>query len=148
MKNFIVLTRFLLALLLTACSNSAVPVSTPVPVKTLTAIPTQPATLTPTNTPLPPTETPAVASEWAGIPVMPGATAGDGDEESYVFTIKATPQQVQEYYGLELGKLGWKLSTRMVDGASLTLTFTRDASTTFTVNIIAKGEAVLVLLVK
>jgi hypothetical protein len=41
---------------------------------------------------------------------MPGAVAGDGDEEGYVFTIKATPQQIREYYELELGKRGWQSS--------------------------------------
>jgi hypothetical protein len=60
------------------------------------------------------------ASEWKGIPIMPGAVAGEGDEEGYVFTIRATPQQVQDYYQLELGKLGWP-SLAQGDGESSTM---------------------------
>ena len=43
---------------------------------------------------------------WKGIPVMPDATSGEGDEEGYVFTIHATSQQVQDYYQVELARLG------------------------------------------
>jgi hypothetical protein len=77
---------------------------------------------------------------------MPGAIAGEGDEEGYVFIIRATPQQVQDYYQLELGKLGWQ-SIAQGDGESSTmLIFMNNTSTTLTVSIIAKGEKVLVLL--
>jgi hypothetical protein len=112
----------------------------------------------PTETPLLPTETPDIvsalapegtpASEWQGIPIMPGAIAGDGDEESYVFTIRATPPQIQKYYQSELGKLGWQSSAQGEGESSLMLIFTKGDSTTFTVNILAKGEESLVLLVK
>lgn len=138
----------LLALILTACSSFAQPAPTPAPAGTFTAVPTRTATRAPIRTPSPPTETPATASEWNGIPIMPGAVAGDGDEESYVFTIQATPQEVQEYYELELGRLGWQLSAQEDDGASLLLTFMNDATATLTVSIIAKGDEALVLLVK
>jgi len=79
---------------------------------------------------------------------MPDAIAGEGDGESYVFTIKATPQQVQEYYQLELGKLGWQPFATGNGDSSLMLMFTNNASATLTVSIIAKGDEVLVLLVK
>lgn len=138
----------LLLALLTACSSFAQPTPTPTPTGTFTAVPTRTATRTPTRTPSPPTETPATASEWNGIPIMPGAVAGDGDEESYVFTIQATPQEVQEYYELELGKLGWQLSAQEDDDASLLLIFINDASATLTVSVIARGDEALVLLVK
>lgn len=138
----------LLALILTACSSFAQPTPTPTPTGTFAAVPTRTATRAPTHTPSPPTETPGTASEWNGIPIMPGAVAGDGDEESYVFTIQATPQEVQEYYELELGKLGWQLSAQEDDDASLLLIFINDASATLTVSIIAKGDEALVLLVK
>jgi len=147
-KRFIVVCLFLLVLILTACSSLAQPTATPIPTPTLTVAPTRTATSTPTSTPLPPTETPAVASEWEGIPIMPGAVAGDGDEEGYVFTIQATPQQIQEYYELELGKLGWAASVQGAGNDSLILTFTKDASVMITVSIIAKGGEALVLLVK
>jgi hypothetical protein len=134
----------LLALTLVACSN----VIQPTPVST--AIPTLMVTVTPTLFPLPPTETRAVQpiSEWNGIPIMPGAIAGEGDEEGYVFTIKATPQQVQEYYQLELRNRGWQLFSQDASGSSLMLVFMDSASAALTVNILSKGDEVLVLLVK
>jgi len=147
LKKPIVVALLLFAIILTACSGFGLPTPTPIRRPTFTAVPTLTAILTPTSTPLPPTETPAVASEWNGFPIMPGAVAGDGDEESYVFTIKATAQQVQEYYQLELGKLGWQSSAEGDGDASLTLIFTNDAAT-LTVSIIAKGDEALVLLVK
>ncbi|HSA99894.1 MAG TPA: hypothetical protein VLE49_04535 [Anaerolineales bacterium] len=157
MKNPIVATLLLPALALAACSGLAQSTPTPVPTWTFTAVPT--ATPAPTSTPLPPTETPDVASglapegmpasEWQGIPIMPGAIAGEGDEEGYVFTVKATAQQVQEYYNLELGKLGWHvLAQTEGKSTSLMLIFTNDTSETLTVSIIAKGAESLVLLVK
>jgi len=139
----------LLLLSLAACSRFAPPTPTVVPTLTFTAIPALTATLAPTNTPLPSTATPVgqPASEWNGIPVMPGAITGEGDGESYVFTIKATPQQIQDYYQLELGKLGWQPFAQE-GGDSSMLTFMNDASETLTVNIIAKGDEALVLLMK
>lgn len=154
MKKPITAILFLLVLILTACSSITQPTSTAVPTLTLTVIPT----LAATNTSLQPTGTPDAvstlvpeglpASEWNGIPIMPDAIAGEGDEESYVFTIKATPQQVQDYYQLELGKLGWQPVATGDGDSSLILMFTNNASATLTVSIIAKGDEVLVLLVK
>ena len=154
MKKTIVAILFLFMLVLAACSNFIQPNPTVTLTLTLTAIPT----LALTNMPLPSTETPDAvaalipegqpASEWNGIPIMPDAIAGEGDEESYVFTIKATPQQVQEYYQLELGKLGWQPFATGNGDSSLMLMFTNNASAALTVSIIAKGDEVLVLLVK
>ena len=154
MKKPIAASLFLLILFLTACSNFIQTTPNIVPTLTLTIVPM----LIPTNTSQLPTETPDAvtalipegqpASEWNGIPIMPDAIAGEGDGESYVFTIKATPQQVQEYYQLELGKLGWQPFATGNGDSSLMLMFTNNASATLTVRIIAKGDEVLVLLVK
>ena len=121
---------------------------------TLTIAPT----FVPTITSLPSLQTPDAvsslipegqsASEWKGIPIMPGATAGEGDEESYVFTIKATPQQVADYYQAELATLGWQSFGTENKDASLMLLFMDKDSATLTINIIAKGDQALVLLVK
>ena len=90
----------LLLLTLVACSG---------PAQRTPAVPevsTQIATVTLAPSPASPSQTPAgqPAAAWNGIPIMPGAIAGEGDEEGYVFTLKATSQQVQEYYqqGLRL----------------------------------------------
>ena len=140
--------------ILVACSSFIQPSPTTIPTVTLTVLPT----LAPTNTFAPQTETPEAtsallpdgqpASQWNGIPIMPEAITGEGDEESYVFTVKATPQQVQNYYQVELGKLGWQLATTGGEDSSLTLTFNDPASATLTISILSKGEQVLVLLVR
>jgi len=146
-KKPIAASLLLLMLVLAACSNFKQPSPTAIPTLTLTVLPT----FAPTQTPdavssLIPEGQPA--SEWNGIPIMPEAIAGEGDQESYVFTIKATPQQVQEYYQLELGKLGWQPFATDNGDSSLMLMFTNNASATLTISIIAKGDQVLVLLVK
>jgi hypothetical protein len=154
-RKTIAASLLLFILFLTACSNPVQTTPTTVATLTLTVVPT----LIPTNTSLPPTEKPRAvsvlvpegqpASEWNGIPIMPDAIAGEGDEESYVFTVKATPQQVQEYYQLELGKLGWQpFATGDGNSSSLMLMFTNNASATLTISVIAKGDEALVLLVK
>ena len=142
MKKLI--TASLLALTFGACSNAIE--STPA----VTAIPTLVVTVAPTPSSLPPTTTHEVpsAAEWNGIPIMPGASAGEGDEEGYVFTIKATPQQVQEYYQLELEKRGWQSVSQDTSASSLILIFMDSASATLTINILSKGDEVLVLLAK
>ena len=154
MKKLIAASLLVLMLVLTACSNFIQPNPTVIPTLTFTVVPT----LAPTNTIVSSTKTPDAvsalipegqpASEWNGIPIMPDAIAGEGDDESYVFTVKATPQQVQEYYQLELGKLGWQPFATGDGDSSLMLMFMNNASATLTVSIIAKGDEVLVLLVK
>lgn len=152
-----VITASLLLLMLSACSEFIQPSSTPIPTFTLTVAPILSPTSIPTLTAVYPSETPDVvselvpkgqpASEWKGIPIMPGAIAGAGDEEGYVFTVRATPQHVQDYYQLELAKLGWQLNAQGDGTSSRVLIFMNSASTTLTISIIAKGEDVLVLLV-
>lgn len=140
MKKLVVAS--LISLILVACSNTVQ--------LTASATPTLSATVTPTASPLPPSETPdgRPASNWNGIPIMPGAVAGEGDEEGYVFTVKAMPGQVQEYYQLELGKLGWQPFAQEDGDSSTIIIFTDGASATLTVNILSKGDDVLVLLMK
>ena len=151
MKKPVIATLLLLAL--AACSEFVPPAATVVPTPTFTASPALTVT-----TSLPLTATSDATSkldrqgqpeaEWDGIPIMPGALTGEGDEESYVFTIRATPQQVQEYYQAELGKLGWQSLAEGDGEASLMLIFTNDASATLSISIVTKADEVLVLLVK
>ena len=79
---------------------------------------------------------------------MPGALAGEGDEESYVFTIQAAPETVQAYYELELAKLGWQPFAQGDGHSSVMLIFADSNEATLTVSIISKGDKALVLLVK
>jgi hypothetical protein len=158
-KIFAAACLLLFALVLTACSGLSQPAATPAPARTFTPLSALTATLAPTSTSLPPTEVPDVvselapegepATEWERIPIMPGAIAGGGDEESYVFTIQATPVQVQEYYRLELGRRGWWLLARGEGNTSSPmLVFTNNASETLTVSIMVEDDKALVLLVK
>ena len=148
------IAAIVLILHLAACSSFVKSTPTAIPTSTFTAVPT----LAPTNTSHQLTETPDAveallpegqpASEWNGIPIMPNAIAGEGDAESYIFTVKATPQQVQDFYQTELRKLGWQSFAQGNGNSSLMLIFMDDASTTLTVSIIMKGDEALVLLVK
>jgi hypothetical protein len=152
MKKSIAASSLLFVLFLGACSGAVQPTVTAIPIASFTLLPDMLATSIPIDTPtvqatteLIPEGQPAV--EWDGIPIMPAATAGEGDEESYVFAIQATPEQIREYYQVELGKLGWQpLDPGNQDLSQLT--FVDSTSTTLNVNILIKGDQALVLLVK
>jgi len=156
-KKFIAASLFWIAFATSACS---IPIQ-PVPVvatEVFTSVPVLTSTVPPMETHLQITGTPDVvspllpegqpASEWNGIPIMPGAIAGEGDEEGYVFTARVTPQQVRDYYQLALGKLGWQPMATGEGEPPLMLIFADGASTTLTISILSKGDEVLVLLVK
>lgn len=155
MKKIIVTSSLLFVLV--ACSSPAQPSLTAISTAPFTTVPARTVTLAPTNTELPLVATPDAhtsstpddqhTSAWNGIPIMPGALTGEGDEESYVFAIRATPQQIEEYYRAELGKTGWQLLEEGNQDPSL-LTFVDPTSATLTVNILTKGDEALVLLVK
>ena len=136
----------LLLITLNACSYPFQP--TPGVIPTLTPVPTRTVTIASTMTLPPPSETPRAGSEWNGIPIMPGALAGDGDDESYVYTIQSMPQTVQEYYQLELGKRNWQLLSEEGDDSSSTLFYMNNDAETLTITLFAKDDEVLVLLVK
>ncbi|MCL4262502.1 MAG: hypothetical protein KJ069_04780 [Anaerolineae bacterium] len=81
------------------------PTTTPTPEATATA---DDSTTTPSDFPLPiPTGNPA--AEWNGMPIMPQAIAGEGNDESYAFIVEASPNEIQTFYEQELSKLGWSL---------------------------------------
>jgi hypothetical protein len=106
----------LIAIVIQACAGPK-----PAPVVALTATPAAAAAATqtpkPTQLALPPTATPdalkallpkkAADKAWQGIPVMPGALQGEGDDLGYTFTIDATARQVSNFYVFELGARGW-----------------------------------------
>jgi hypothetical protein len=153
----LIFTSFLIA----SCSVLA-PVPTSTPTQTATLLPTDTATPIPTatetNTPQPPTETPDSISallpsgipekEWKGIPIMPGAINGGGDNESYRFTIKVTVEEVQTYYEKELAKLGWNLMVASSgDTDSVMLIFNNGAPPLLPVSIFSYEDLTLVLIV-
>ena len=144
-----------------SCSTFA-PVPTSTPTQTITPIPTLTLSPTPTelptNTPQPPTDTPDVLSalrpvgipdkEWKGIPIMPGAIAGNGDNEKYVFTINASLEAIQTYYERELSKSGWDLVTSGAgDTGATMLIFNNGKPPLMPISIIPDGDLMLVLIV-
>jgi hypothetical protein len=44
---------------------------------------------------------------WRGIPIMPGALAGEDNEYQYQYTLMEEILPVLNYYKAELKKLGW-----------------------------------------
>lgn len=89
---------------------------------------------------------PPAASDWFGVPVMPGAITGDGDEEGYVFLIRANVDQVKAFYETELPKLGWE---PLPGEDELTLLYVKtDGSLSLTINLIARDDMVMVLLAR
>jgi len=149
------------AFLTISCSTlTPVPTSTPTetftPIPTLTLSPTP--TELPTKTPQPPTKTPDALSslrpvgtpdkEWNGIPIMPGAIAGNGDNEKYVFTINAPLEDIQSYYEKELSKSGWVLMTSgSGDTGAALLIFNNGKPPLMPISIFPDGDLMLVLIV-
>ncbi len=146
---------FCLALLLSACAAPAI---------TPTVEPTaRPATetQTPTNTPRPsatstsdtqttlPTPAGTPASAWEDIPVMPAASNGYGDGESYVFTINGTVDEIESYYAQRMPALGYELFARGEgDGAgSLLLFFMKNGAMT-TISIIPFDTYIYVMILR
>lgn len=157
MRKTVIVTAMILACVVPACSSFAQPTASVVPTSIFTP-PSPPAALALTHAALPPTATAEavstfvpegqLASEWNGIPLMPGAIVGEGDDESYIFTIGATSRQVQEYYELELAKLGWQPVAQEDNDSSIMLMFVKDDTATLTISILSKDDQTLVLLVK
>jgi len=79
---------------------------------------------------------------------MPGAIAGNGDNEKYVFTIDATLEEVQAYYERELAKLGWSLMA-LGDGSTgaAMMIFNSGKPPLLPISIIPDGDLMLVLIV-
>ncbi len=102
--------------------------------------PTVESSKTPTQIKVKPTETQerlsiplpsgVPATEWQGIPIMPGAIAGEGNDQGYSFTIQSTLEEIQEFYEGELTALGWELlAAGQGETNSILLIFTKGNST-------------------
>ena len=99
-----------LVLLLASCAVSA-PASTATPSMTRTFRPTA-RTITPGETYEPlwmPSPGSKAVDAWEGIPVMPSALRGEAGNSSYAFTIRASLDEIREYYKAEMRDLGWDL---------------------------------------
>jgi hypothetical protein len=120
-------------------------------VDALTPIPTSIVVSAFTETPAPdllmlPTGTPV--KEWKGIPIMPGALTGDGNDEQYSFTTKSSVAEVQAYYEKELTALGWKLMTQGVNSTDeVLLIFDNQKPPLIPITIIRQGDVTFVMIV-
>jgi hypothetical protein len=109
-------------------SQTSVPVALPSSTPALLSTPTENVPQTPTNNPpteiveptsaeptsasLEPTHAATASGPtltvWKGIPIMPGATEGGEEAGSYNFKVKASVQEVENYYKQQLEKLGYQ----------------------------------------
>jgi hypothetical protein len=165
-RNVLIIS--VLVLVLTSCNTftakpteTSIPTATSLPTLTSTPEPTVTPTSTakPAKTPVPPTATPSApvlpmpsgvpVANWEGIPVMPSALAGDDNGKSYSFTVKASPDEVQNFYEKEMGKLGWAMfATGQGTTNALMLIFMK-GSATVSVSIIPQPDGLMyVMLVK
>jgi hypothetical protein len=89
------------------------------------------------------------SSDWEGVPVMPNATAGEGDSKGYSFTINASPDEIQKYYEKELGKLGWNTFANGQGTTEAVLLIFMNDTDMLTISIIPQTDGITyVLLVK
>jgi hypothetical protein len=139
-----------------ASCSSATPTQSLIQVST--SAPT--STVIPTFTAIPlPTETPDFITrilpsgipdqEWDGIPIMPAAINGEGDEHGYTFTVQASAQEIQQYYEVELARIGANLfSTGEGSEKDTVLLIFLKGQELITVSIIPHEDLMIVLLVK
>jgi hypothetical protein len=139
---------------------TSTPEPTITPTRTATPTPTPvPPTQTPTKTPVPPTKTPSTlglqmpsgtpVANWEGLPVMPNAIAGDSDATGYSFTVKASTEEIQNFYEKEMPKLGWNtLGIGQGTTNAIILIFMKGSSTVSVGIIPQSDDLVYVLLTK
>ena len=88
-------------------------------------------------------------SDWQGIPVMPAAIAGDGDEKGYTFTIKATADEIQGFYQKAMKKLGWNMFATGQGGTKAVLLIFMKGTDIVSISILPQADGIMyVLLVK
>jgi hypothetical protein len=159
-----IMTRNLALLLVlsffVASCSTFVPAPTPTPTQTATPVPTETPvpTATSTSTPKPtltatldvisallPSGTPV--SEWNGVPIMPGAIAGEVGAEGYTFSIQADTKTIQEFYEWELAKQGFALFiTGEGDEKNIQLLMFMKGSEFVTISIMPVDDLMIVLI--
>jgi hypothetical protein len=51
---------------------------------------------------------------WENIPIMPGAYKGELDDMTYLYSVKETVEDVEQYYLAKMDVNGWTLANRQV----------------------------------
>ena len=85
-------------------------------------------------------------SEWNGIPVMPGAIAGDESDGLYGYTIKVDTKSVEEYYADKLSALGWSETFSMPSSSGMAILLYEKGNQFLTVTITTLDDHLLVML--
>jgi hypothetical protein len=105
-------------------------------------------TLTGTPPPTPTTKLPGgvPAKLWKDIPIMPGAVTGEENEDRYRFMLKATVDQVEDFYKSELPKLGWKFNTKGTGENGAPIFIFSKSGRVLSISVIVSGDIVVVSL--
>ena len=85
-------------------------------------------------------------SEWNGIPVMPGAIAGDESPGLYGYTIQVDVKAVEEFYAQQLPALGWAETFSMPSSSGLAVLLYQKGNQILTVTITTLEDHLLVML--
>jgi hypothetical protein len=134
---------FLFALLslglLLAAGCARAPEATDAPRPTATFIPYNMEVPIPVGTPV---------RAWHTVPIMPGATAGSGDDLGYTFAVQATAEEIQAFYKEKMPLLGFVYEgTGDADPNAPLLVF-RKSGYTVTVSYFPQEDEMLVLIVR
>ncbi len=112
--------------------------ATPTSKPTVGAEPKEPSALPDVGSDELPKGTPMAS--WKGIPVMPGAVAGVDDGDTYLFTTKASADEVRAYYEKELKKQGWSEFGLGDDSTPSVLLFFQKGDELITIGIVDSGD--------
>lgn len=91
---------------------------------------TTPESVLPSGTPV---------AEWQGIPIMPNAISGEATDDVYQFTIRATVDEVTNYYTTALPNVGYEFQTAE-EGTGYTSLYFSNGTTTITLFIARLGD--------
>jgi hypothetical protein len=83
---------------------------------------------------------------WKDIPIMPEAVTGEENEDRYRFMLKATVDEVEEFYKTELAKLGWKFNTRGTGENGAPIFIFSKSGKILSISVIVIGDLVVVSL--
>lgn len=83
---------------------------------------------------------------WKDIPIMPEAVTGEENEDRYRFMLKATVEQVEEFYKTELAKLGWKFTTKGTGENGAPIFIFSKGGKILSISVIVIGDIVVVSL--
>ena len=77
---------------------------------------------------------------------MPEAVTGEENEDRYRFMLKATVEQVEEFYKKELPKLGWKFDTKGTGENGAPIFIFSKSGKILSISVIVIGDIVVVSL--